>query len=116
MFTTLLGVISLIITTAAAIVAIIQTMRLRAAKRMIDTHARAILLESRDLASHLFNEANGNVHMLQCGEKAQHIQKAMWLLVINMSNVTEEEVDQKWNQKEIGEHEYRWLKDFTKRI
>jgi hypothetical protein len=116
MFSTTLAVVSFIVTIASTILAIIQTLRLRSAKRIIDTHTRAILLESRDLASHLFNEANGNVHMLQCGEKAQQIQKALWLLVINMSNITEEEVDKKLELKEIGEYEYRLLKDLTKRI
>ena len=113
---TTVGIVSTIITGVSTIVATIQTMRLRTAKKIIDTQVRAILLESRDLASHLFNEAHGNVHMLQCGEKAQHIQKALWLMVINMSNISEKEVERKWQQKLIGDYEYRLLKDLTKKI
>ncbi|MGD8909451.1 MAG: hypothetical protein PVI92_08880 [Chromatiales bacterium] len=76
-----------------------------------DTHIRNLLRESRELAGHLFNNANHNAEILQAAEKAQQIQKSLWLLIVNMFDLTIDDVD---NMKEkLGEFEYNIVREMV---
>jgi hypothetical protein len=69
------------------------------------------LRESRELAGHLFNNANHNAEILQAAEKAQQIQKSLWLLIVNMFDLTIDDVD---NMKEkLGEFEYNIVREMV---
>lgn len=108
-----IAIVSMILAVLQTLFVIVQTIRLRNVKKIRDTHIKNILRETSDLAGHLFNEAHGNTHMIQCGEKAQQIQKSLWLLIVNMFDLSKKDVDKLKHSGEIGNFEYEILSSIT---
>jgi hypothetical protein len=82
--TTTIAVISTGLAGVQTYFAVVQTVRLRNVKKIRDTHIKNLLRESRELAGHLFGHSHGNADIQQAAEKAQQMQKSLWLLIINM--------------------------------
>jgi hypothetical protein len=92
--------------------AVVQTVRLRNVKKIRDTHIRNLLRESRELAGHLFRQAHGNAEILLGAEKAQQIQKSLWLLIVNMFDLSIDDVEKM--RADLGEFEYELVKSIVK--
>ncbi len=111
-----LTLIIAIFTTALALVqtyfVIIQTLKLRNIKKIRDTHLKHLLSESRDLASHLWKHAEGNKELILGAEKAQQMQKNIWLLIVNIFDLTIDDVEKMKN--DLGEYEYSLVKGIVK--
>jgi hypothetical protein len=102
--TTTIAIISTLLAAVQTYFAVVQTVRLQNVKKIRDTHIRNLLRESRELAGHLFGRAHGNAEILQAAEKAQQMQKSLWLLSVNVFDLTMEDVENM--RAELGEFEY----------
>ncbi len=109
--TTIIAIISTVFAAIQTYFAVVQTVRLRNVKKIRDTHIRNLLRESRDLAGHLFGHAQGNAEILLAAEKAQQIQKSLWLLIVNMFDLAMDDVDRM--RDELGDFEYGVVKSMV---
>ena len=109
--TTTIAIISTALAAVQTYFAVIQTVRLRNVKKIRDTHIKNLLRESRELVGHLFAHAHGNADIQQAAEKAQQMQKSLWLLIINMFDLTTEDVENM--RRDLGEFEYGFVKSIV---
>lgn len=105
------AIVSVIFAAIQTYFAVVQTVRLRNVKKIRDTHLKNLLRESRDLASHLFGHAHRDPEILLGAEKAQQMQKSLWLLIINMFDLTLDDVERM--RAELGEFEYGIVKSIV---
>jgi hypothetical protein len=103
-----IAIISTVFAAIQTYFAVAQTVRLRNVKKIRDTHIQNLLRESRELAGHLFRHAHGNGEVLLAAEKAQQMQKSLWLLIVNMFDLHMDDVDRM--REDLGDFEYGILK------
>ena len=111
--TTTIAIISTVLAAIQTYFAVVQTIRLRNVKKIRDTHIKNLLRESRELAGHLFTHAKGNAEIQQAAEKAQQVQKSLWLLSVNIFDLTMSDVDAMREREELGDFEYGIVKSIV---
>lgn len=109
--TTNIAIISTVLAAVQTYFPVAQTIRLRNVKKIRDTHIKNLLRESRELAGRLFSKANQDAEIQQAAEKAQQIQKSLWLLIVTMFDLT---IDDVANMRdELGDFEYNIVRQMV---